>query len=265
MTTKYYLLTIYGKYYHQEKGAWASALGWMKQKVDYEVVKDFIILLPIAVLSCQHASYSVYYIYIWIYIWYTIHYSIHAPFNSLWIKTCMKLHSFPVHHLLLLITNRYDDPFTVTMPPVVNRGGFGPTSMWGECIPQGAAVTTEPAVQILLRMNLAIEDSEKSNSLWQIWTFEAKNKPYYTGSIGINFPKRCHQNLTPFIEFLNSVSILTPCYRYTLPSWGLCNLSPELFAEAAWNGLKKTKRLYTWPSLNPWRLILQRFASRCWF
>ena len=191
--------------------------------------------------------------------------SVVMPFNSLWIKTCMKLHSFPVHHLLLLITNRYDDPFTVTMPPVVNRGGFGPTSMWGECIPQGAAVTTEPAVQILLRMNLAIEDSEKSNSLWQIWTFEAKNKPYYTGIIGINFPKRCHQNLTPFIEFLNSVSILTPCYRYTLPSWGLYNLSPELFAEAAWNGLKKTKRLCTWPSLNPWRLVLQRFASRRWF
>lgn len=148
------------------------------------------------------------------------------------------------------------------MPPVVNRGGFGPKSMWGECIPQGAAVTTEPAVQILLRMNLAIEDSEKSNSLWQIWTFWSKEQTMLYRQYRYELPKTSSSKSDSLHEF--GIHTNTS-YLYTLPSWGLCNLSPEFFAEAAWNGLKKTKRLYTWPSPNPWRLILQRFASRCWF
>ncbi len=70
--------------------------------------------------------------------------------------------------------------------------------------------------------------------------------------------------MTPFVEFLSSVSILSSSLE-TPHSWGWCNFMTRFFfAEAAWNGLYKTKRLYIWPLPNPWRLILQRFASRCW-
>jgi len=65
----------------------------------------------------------------------------------------------------------------------------------GECIPQGAAVTTEPAVQILLRMNLAIEDSEKSSLEWAQENQEALHLAF-AKSLEIN-PSEIRLDLLP--------------------------------------------------------------------